>query len=113
MTLLRTGDGEKYLATARETLDGLATRFGNEERAPLLAQLEINRRLREIGRSDASEEHGDDALLLAYWTQFGHKGSVLDDLRPYVSEQSQLIASMREAIKGEAVSFAASNGPTC
>jgi hypothetical protein len=98
-------DGQKYLDTARETLDGLASRFGSQERAPLLAQLEINRRLREAQLTgDLSEAHGDDALLLAYWEQFGHKGSVLDDLGRYVDGQSQLVGVMKEAIEGDAVS---------
>lgn len=98
-------DGQKYLDTARETLDGLASRFGSQERAPLLAQLEINRRLREAQLAgDLSGAHGDDALLLAYWEQFGHKGSVLDDLGRYVDGQSQLVGVMKEAIEGDAVS---------
>lgn len=106
MALLSTGDGDKYLDTARETLDGLATRFGSQERAPLLAQLELNRRLRERSGESVSGEHSDDVFLSAYWTQFGHKGSVLDDLKPYVDGQSGLVAVMRDAVKGEAVSAA-------
>jgi hypothetical protein len=107
MALLSTGDGDKYLDTARETLDGLATRFGSQERAPLLAQLELNRRLRERSGESVSGEHSDVVFLSAYWTQFGHKGSVLDDLKPYVDGQSGLVAVMRDAVKGEAVSAAA------
>lgn len=103
--LLARENGQKYLQTALETLSGLAKRFGGQERAPLLARLEINRRLCEaqFDVEAPSGENGDDSLLKAYWADFGHKGSVLDDLGTYVTAQSDFTATLREAVGIEAV----------
>lgn len=106
MVLMIRGDGKPHLTTTRETLDHLASRFGDQERAPLIAQLEINRRLREshIEHENQAESHSDNSLLEAYWNAFGHKGSVLDDLAPYLTAQSGLIETLRSAAERDAVS---------
>jgi hypothetical protein len=106
MVLLSRENGQTYIKTALETLSGLAQHFGNQERAPLLARMEINRRLRKasLDVEAPSGDNGDDALLKAYWADFGHKGSVLDDLSPYLSAQSDFIATLKQAIGVEAVS---------
>lgn len=106
LMVLMKGDGKAHLATARETLDGLASRFGDQERAPLLAQLEINRRLRQghVEHGDQAQAHSDNSLLAAYWTAFGHKGSVLDDVSPYLTPQSGLIDTLKAMAAGDAVS---------
>ncbi|KAJ9115879.1 hypothetical protein QFC22_005021 [Naganishia vaughanmartiniae] len=106
MVLLSKDDGN-HLTTVRETLDGLALRFEDQERAPLLAQLEINRRLREshVEHGDQAEAHSDDSLLMAYWTAFGHKGSVLDDLAPYLTSQSGLIETLQSAVERDATEY--------
>lgn len=115
MVLLARGNGEKHLQTARQTLGDLAKRFGNQERAPLLACLEINRRLREaqVEVEASSEDHGDETLLHSYWTDFGHKGSVLDDLGPYVTAQSDFAATLRGILGVEAVSACTIGRDTC
>ena len=107
MVLLAGERGRQYLQTALQTLNDLSKRFGNQERAPLLARLEINRRLRELQAEVEAPtgEDGDDALLQAYWTDFGHKGSVLDDLGPYVTGQSDFVATLRATLSDEAVSM--------
>lgn len=106
MVLLSCENGQAYLKTALQKLSGLAQQFGNQERPPLLARLEINRRLRDapFKVQAPTGDNGDDALLKAYWADFGHKGSVLDDLGPYLSAQSDFIATLKEAIGVESVS---------
>ncbi|KAJ9107736.1 hypothetical protein QFC21_001197 [Naganishia friedmannii] len=107
MVLLTKGDGKAHLTTALETLDDLASRFGDQERAPLLARLEINRRLRRshVEHGEQVESHSDDCLIAAYWTAFGHKGSVLDDLAPYLTTQSGLIDTLRLAAERDAADY--------
>ncbi|KAJ9108601.1 hypothetical protein QFC19_002318 [Naganishia cerealis] len=107
MVLMTKGEGDVHLKTARDTLDGLTLRFGDQERAPLLAHLEINRRLREsqIQVGEQSEAHSDDTLLMAYWAAFGHKGSVLDDLTPYLTPQSDLVDTLTSLADHDSVDY--------
>jgi hypothetical protein len=61
--------------------------FAKKERAPLVALLEIDKRLRElnINIEDQVEDATDNTtILLRYFAEFGHKGCVRDDVLPYL-----------------------------
>ena len=105
-----------YLADTRQTLMDLAEQFGSKERAPILALLEINRRLQPADRAqtqttDAGPEAKTDtlSLLKRYWTLFGDKGCVMDDLKVYWPNEaatsleafSDMRAFLTEQIEGD------------
>lgn len=64
-------DGKDFLAESRETLEHLADKYGATERAPLLAHMELAKRLDLSGRTE---------LFATYWKHFGHKGTFLEDV---------------------------------
>jgi hypothetical protein len=111
-----------YLADARQTLLDLAEQFGSRERAPVLALLEINRRLQspdEAPRQDrdalSDSKTETIPLLKRYWTLFGDKGCVMDDLKVYWPTETDsssdafndLRAFLTEQIQGDKASFTA------
>ena len=110
-----------YLAETRQTLLELASRptFAQKERAPLLALLEIDRRLRQAGLVVEDEIKGAaDAIpmLQMYLAEFGHKECVRDDLLPYVRSVQGRIAPeveelLQKTIAVEAVSQGAVQSP--
>lgn len=82
-------DRRDYLQDARTTLVDLADRFGSKDRAPILALLEINLRIAQAAAVgtvlsiSAGSATDSFELIQRYWTLFGDRGCLFDDLKPY------------------------------
>lgn len=91
---LKSGSDRDFIVESRETLTTLADKYGSTERAPLLAHLELVRRF------NLPEEEKID-LLKTYWTRFGHKAVVVEDLRQYwpVEGETESHGIMKEMLQ--------------
>jgi len=103
------------VAETRRTLLELASQpaFAQKERAPLLAMLEIDRRLREAGLvvEDELEGGADNVpILKVYLAEFGHKGCVRDDLLPYLRSTQGRIAPEIEDLLKQTIAIEAVSG---
>jgi hypothetical protein len=103
-----------YLTETRQTLLDLAAsdRFSRKERAPLVALLAIETRLRDMNlRIDADTQSGTsrEEVLQRYLDEYGHKGCVRDDLVACLNpsgagDLSQISVSLEQMASAEHVS---------
>jgi hypothetical protein len=75
------------IESAKSLLSELDSSIGSKERAPKLALLELDLRLRSCGASSGAVGMSDEEYverIKAYWDQWGAKGCVVDDFRTVI-----------------------------